>query len=266
MANDNLLAIGSDVKTVKGQKKGYLTGILYLAPAQSGDVKTKTGAVVNVCPNASPECIALCLNTAGRGAFSSVQAGRLRKTRLLFADRAGFMATLRENVKRLIRVAAKNRYVPVVRLNGTSDIGWESEGFGIMQAFPDVQFYDYTKSAVRMWRYLDGRMPSNYHLTFSRSETNDSDALGVLSRGGNVAVVFATRRGESLPTTWQGYRVIDGDTSDARFTDERAPLVARGWPSDKTLTQAPGYVVGLRAKGRAKTHVGGFVVPVPVTA
>jgi hypothetical protein len=255
MALDKLLTIGQDAKTVKGQKKGYLTGILYLAPAQSGDVRSPSGAVVNVCPNASPECIALCLNTAGRGIFDSTQNGRKRKTRLLFADRKAFMATLRENVKRLLRIAGRNGYTPVVRLNGTSDIGWESESFGIMQAFPDVQFYDYTKSATRMWRYLDGRLPGNYHLTFSRSETNEADCLGVLSRGGNVAVVFSTLRHTAFPSTWNGYPVIDGDESDLRFLDGGATH------KGQTGGAHSGLVVGLRAKGRAKTHAGGFVVP-----
>ena len=251
MALDRLLTIGHDAKTVKGQKKGYLTGILYLAPAQTARIYSSSGAVVNVCPNATPECKALCLNTAGRGIFDSIQDGRKRKTRLLFADRQAFMVTLRENVKRLLRIAGRNDYIPVVRLNGTSDIGWESESFGIMQAFPDVQFYDYTKSAIRMWRYLDGRLPSNYHLTFSRSETNEADCLGVLSRGGNVAVVFGTRRGDALPKHWHDYKVLDGDESDLRFLDHDPTSVAR----------FPGLVIGLRAKGKAKTHSGGFVVP-----
>jgi hypothetical protein len=256
MALDRLLTIGHDAKTVKGQKQGYLTGILYLAPWKSAGIRSHdvdgTGgrnSIVNVCPNASLECVALCLNTAGRGAFDSIQQGRLRKTRLLFADRQAFMATLRDNVKRLLRMAERQGFTPCVRLNGTSDIGWESEGFGIMQAFPAVQFYDYTKSAVRMWRYLDGRMPANYHLTFSRSECNDADALGVLSSGGNVAVVFTTRRGEPLPTTWCDYPVIDGDESDLRFLDGASTRPAH-----------IGLVVGLRAKGRAKTHRGGFIV------
>ena len=31
-----LLSIGSDAKTVKGEKRGYLTGICYLAPIAGG--------------------------------------------------------------------------------------------------------------------------------------------------------------------------------------------------------------------------------------
>ena len=45
----NLLSIGSDAKTVKGQKYGYYTGIQYLAPSNAS-------GVINTCPNASKGC------------------------------------------------------------------------------------------------------------------------------------------------------------------------------------------------------------------
>lgn len=245
----DLLSVSADAKTRKGESKGYLTGILYLAPYTSGGGK-------NLCPNASPECVALCLNTAGRGVFDSVQAGRRRKTREFFADRKAFVARLVAEVGALARKARRLGMVPLIRLNGTSDIGWEA--FGIMDAHPDVQFYDYTKSPARMRRWLDGKLPSNYHLTFSRSECNDAAALDVLARGGNVAVVFATKRGAPLPAAWRGYPVIDGDVSDVRPDDPGAFNPANGAAS----MGARGVVVGLRAKGRARAHVGGFVVAV----
>ena len=61
-----LLTIGNDPKTIKGEKLGYKTGILYLSPAdQSG--------IVNLCQRASAGCAIACLNTAGRGKMSGVQ-------------------------------------------------------------------------------------------------------------------------------------------------------------------------------------------------
>jgi hypothetical protein len=110
---------------------------------------------------------------------------------------------------------------------------------------PSIQFYDYTKVPARMRRYLAGKLPANYSLTFSRSEKNEAECLSVLAQGGNVAVVFATRKGEPLPATWHGYRVIDGDLSDVRYLDPR------------------NVVVGLRAKGSAKHDKTGFVVRIP---
>jgi hypothetical protein len=241
-----LLSVNADAKTTKGQGMGYLTGILYLAPHQSARIRSRSGEIVNVCPFAT-KCKAPCLVSAGRGAMSNVQRGRVRKTRLLFKDRAGFVSSLGKDIGALVRKAERQGMTPTARLNGTSDLGWES--YGIMGQYPDVQFYDYTKSPARMRRYLAGKMPPNYHLTFSWSGTNASDCADILQRGGNVAVPFSTPKGRPLPELWsipgvgfKRYRVIDGDKTDLRFLDPR------------------GVIVGLRAKGKAKHDASGFTV------
>ena len=66
-----------------------------------------------------------------------------------------------------------------------------------------------------------------------------------LASGVNVAVVFNTRKGKALPTTWNSLPVIDGDAHDLRFLDPRTPH---------------GIIIGLRAKGRARKDTSGFVV------
>ena len=142
-----------------------------------------------------------------------------------------------------------------------SDIPWEK--FGIMERFPNIQFYDYTKNFVRAMDHAKGRLPGNYHLTFSRSEENEARCLNVLDAGGNVAVVFGIKSPNSkqvakaerepdyaeqfkLPTEWMGYKVIDGDKTDLRFLDPKT---------------RPGVVVGLRTKGNAfKDDTSGFIV------
>lgn len=225
----NLLSIESDAKTRKGSARGYLTGILYLAP-------DRISGAINVCPNASPACRQACLYSAGRGSFSNVQKARIEKTVFYVKDRESFLSTLKANVQSLYTKAKAKRMTPTVRLNGTSDIGWER--YTVFQEFPKVRFYDYTKSKARMLAFLSGSMPSNYSLTFSRSETNESDALDILSMGGNVSVVFRS----TLPKTWNGYPVINGDETDLRFLDPK------------------GVVVGLIAKGKAKKDTSGFVV------
>lgn len=220
----NLLTI-NNYKTLKGERMGILTGILHLAPY------TLSG--VNVCPMASEGCSSACLNTAGRGAFSTVQQARIRRTEMFFKERDKFMDLLRKDIEALRKKAMLLGMKPAVRLNGTSDIDWRR--FGIFEAYPDVQFYDYTKVYRRM---VEAR-PSNYHLTFSRSECNDSEALNVLSQNGNVAVVF-----KEIPDFWHGYKVVFGDESDVRFGDEQ------------------GVVVGLLAKGKARKDKTGFVVTI----
>lgn len=233
-----LLSINADAKTIKGNSKGYLTGVLYLAPYDlSGH---------QVCPKASAGCAAACLNTAGRGVYNNVQQSRIAKTQRLFNDRAAFTAELVKDIEALIRKAQRERMIPVVRLNGTSDIPWEKfacvrngvKYASIMEAFSDVQFYDYTKI---LNRHKALSLP-NYHLTFSLSEDNDKSAIKALAQGYNVAVVMDVGRSEPKPATWGGFPAINGDETDLRFLDPNG-----------------GHIVGLFPKGKGRKDASGFV-------
>lgn len=222
-----LLQVSSDAKTVKGERYGILTGILYLAPADSS-------GVINVCPKAGL-CKGPCLNTAGRGAFDNVQQARIAKTRYMVEHPEAFLDSLRYDVEALVRKATRLKLRPAVRLNGTSDR--PKTAMQLAGEYPGVQFYDYTKLPRPWLRIMD-----NYHLTFSYDGPgNLLDSLDALRHAVNVAVVFDTPKGRPLPRSWRGYRVIDGDLSDLRFRD-------------------PAHVVvGLRAKGRARKDTSGFV-------
>jgi hypothetical protein len=227
MSKATYLSIDTNAKTVKGQKKGFLTGILYLAPA---DLSGK-----NLCPHASAGCKAACLFTAGRGAMNPIKQARLRKTMDFLRDKNAFCESIKKEIASLVKKAAKKGMTACIRLNGTSDLPFHS--MGIMQSFPDVQFYDYTPNKDRMTYFLAGKLPPNYHLTFSRKEDNDQAVDYVLVAGGNVAVVF-----NQIPSTWKGFPVVDGDETDLRFLDGK------------------NVVVGLKAKGKAKKDTSGFVV------
>ena len=231
MKSPALLNIDQNHKTVKGQKKGYMTAILYLAPVNLSGYQ--------VCPQASAGCRAACLNTAGHGKAKFVQAARIRKTKMYFEDRQTFMSQLSAEISALVIRAKKANMVPVIRLNGTSDIAWETTT--IMEQFPEIQFYDYTKQYKRMKRFLtDKTWPKNYHLTFSLAEDNDAAAETTLLMGGNVAVVFAEPKKEY----WIGQahmKVVLGDEDDLRFLDKK------------------NVIVGLTAKGRARKDTSGFV-------
>lgn len=235
----NILSIGADAKTVKGQKLGFLTGILYLAPSDlSGH---------QVCPMAKlAGCEAPCLNSAGRGAFSNVQAARIAKTKRFFDDRAGFMADLVYSIDALIRKAERLGLTPLVRLNGTSDIAFENipvivRGFNyanIFNAYPELAFYDYTKHPSRK------NIPANYDLTFSYSGVESFKPIiekAVYNKNlARIAVVFD--RAENIPERFLFSDVVPGDNSDVRHLDAR------------------GVVVGLYAKGKARNDRSGFVV------
>jgi hypothetical protein len=150
-----LLSVEADAKTDKGTASGYLTGILYLAPGQ-------LAGVGNLCPHASAGCLAACLFTAGRaGIFEAVNAARVMRTRFLHDNRAGFIAMLKGEISALIRKAKRRNLRPVVRLNGTSDLPWETLAPELFAEFPRLRFYDYTKSSRRALAFAAGKLPRN---------------------------------------------------------------------------------------------------------
>jgi hypothetical protein len=234
-------------KAIKARKYGYLNAINYMAPAD-------TGGRGNLCPHASAGCKALCLGWySGQAgmvakanedtAVNNVRASRKAKVEMFMRDRRAFMAEMVGAIGRA-KVTARNKRLKLcVRLNGATDIAWEGarlpDGKNVFEAFPRLQFVDYTKSKRRALAHAAGKLPANYHLTFSRSETNEADCLEVLAAGGNVAVVF----GGEFPPMWNGYRVVSGDEHDLRHLDGR------------------GVVIALTPKGRrAKADMSGFVV------
>ena len=185
---------------------------------------------------ASEGCKKACLYTAGHGAFSNVQQGRINKTRWFMQDRQSFLTQLKKEISNHIKNCDKKGYIPCVRLNGTSDISWEN--YNIIQAFPNVQFYDYTKIYKRALKYVNGQYPSNYHITYSLNEDNKKEAFEILKLRGNISAVFR----KYLPKTYQGYTVINADDTDLRFTDDN------------------NIIAGLVAKGQAKKDYSGFVL------
>ena len=224
-------------KTSKGEELGYITYGLHLAPAKLSGY--------NVCSSASKGCASACLNTAGRGKFDMVQNARIAKTQKFFSDKNGFLWQLAKEIGNAIKLSAKKDMIPCFRLNLTSDLPWENlkvESHGkklsLMEMFPDVQFYDYTKHFNRMEKYVRGEMPKNYHLTYSRSECNQKLVEIIAKLGGNIATVFRNE----LPKNWLGKEVIDGDLHDLRFLDKKK------------------VIVGLVEKGLAKKDATGFVV------
>jgi hypothetical protein len=237
-----LLSTGNP-KILKGMSQGYMTYILHLAPANVSGYET--------CPKRTAGCTLACLNTAGRGGMfrkgentNVIQEARKRKTRLFFENRIEFMRLLVADIQLAIKQSSKQAMIPVFRLNGTSDLAWEKypvvvdgiEYNNVFNAFPNVQFYDYTKILGRKVQNIP-----NYHLTFSAADGNDLDVSRAMSAGMNVAVVFGVPKSQDLPTEYQGRVVFNGDESDLRFLD----------PS--------GVVVGLYAKGKAKKDTSGFV-------
>jgi hypothetical protein len=106
----------------------------------------------------------------------------------------------------------------------------------IFEAFPSLQFYDYTKISNRK------NIPENYDLTYSYSGVQGYQKYVqiALSAGMRIAAVF--RKRTEIPSSFMGLDVVDGDNSDLRHLD---PL---------------GVIVALYAKGKAKKDLSGFVI------
>lgn len=238
---ETLLGLDTNAKTIKGERYGIKTAILYLMPAM--------GSGVNLCAMAAiAKCDGPCLFTAGRGAMSNVMLSRLRKTLFFNQYRDGFMALLSREIATYERKAKREGFKLVVRLNGTSDIRFENialplnEAPNIFELHPNVQFYDYTKLANRK------NIPGNYDLTFSYSGVPAYAPFvsRAVANGDRIAVVFRSRAvvDQMLANneTFLGLPVVDGDDSDIRHLDPK------------------GAIVALYAKGKAKRDQSGFVV------
>lgn len=215
----DVLTINGDAKTSKGNGNVFLTAIQYFAPADF--------CGVNVCPMAN-SCKDSCLFSAGRGKFESVTRARAIKTLAYLLDRNRYLDNLRRNIQKFIKHCTKYKLQPVIRLNGTSDLNWKV----IYKEFPEVQFYEYTKVPS----LILGNKLNNVDYTFSMDETNEKTALNIAKHGYRVAVVFM-----SIPMLYSGLPVFNGDETDLRFMDPISCIIA------------------LKAKGKAKQDVSGFV-------
>lgn len=227
----------ASTKTVKGEKLGYMTAILYLTPNEG------------ICPLARlAGCMEGCLYSSGRGAFNSVQKARQAKTNFWYENRRAFLLSLCADIWSLKWSEKAREYKLLIRLNGTSDIPWENYPIAlpnetnqtIFQIFSDVQFYDYTKHPSRK---LEGKIGcDNYDLTYSFSAiTPKPISIKGLKNPFNSRAAVVFQRKEDIPQTFRSWSVIDGDDTDIRHIEPK------------------NVVVALYAKGKAKKDTTGFV-------
>ena len=212
------LILGSNYKLQKSGKVDVRTIGLTLAP--STDSVPYGG--INTCPKAG-QCKDACLKYSGHNVIPYNQLVKVARTVAMVKHYAAFKAQCERELSAHIKYCESKNIVPAFRPNMMSDVIKLSRHFA--RKFPSLRVYDYTKVPGSIGHKSN---PSNLHLTLSRDENNESKALELLAAGHNVAVVFAS---DSLPDSWKGFPVIDGDEHDVRFLD------------------APGSVVGLRLKG-----------------
>ena len=210
-------AVNSSAKILKNEKYNELTYIIYLAPANLSGYE--------VCPMRTEECTKACLFGSGQVIMDKTNRivnSRINKTQMFFEDREYFMSWVVDEINKAKKKAEKKNMKFSIRINGTSDIDptlFKLNGKTLFEIFPDVQFYDYTKVAKR-FRLLEKY--SNYDLTYSFSGRNWNECQEILDNNrGRVAVVFE----KSLPETYKGYKVVDGDAYDMRYVDDQGVIV-----------------------------------------
>ena len=185
-------------------------------------------SLLDVCEQASPQCKAMCLYTAGRGVFTNVQQARINRTKLFFEKNKEFLELLFKEITIFEAYCKEHEVQGNIRLNGTSDLDfiifYNKINKDIFQLFPELNFYDYTKDYSRETSY------ENYYLLYSRTEETSIETVkSLVEADKNVAVVF-----DEVPEEWHNIKVINGDINDLRLNDES------------------GVIVGLKAKGKAK--------------
>lgn len=220
---------------------GSNTKIAKSIKSMGGEVRIASLSLMpddSICPARHiAGCAKPCLNTAGRGAFSNVQQARKRKSDWWHDDRPGFLAQLRKEMHAFIKSCKRQGVKPVFRLNTISDIQWE-KFLDIEGEFGDAFFYDYTKLANRL-----GKTPSNYKLMFSFSAKVEYAPQVVKALSTDVPMTVVFRGG--LPSRYMGRAVVDGDESDIHNVNQGK------------------VIIGLRAKGKAKSDDSDFVIDNP---
>lgn len=211
--------LGSVNFTAKHQKAfnfNELTYALYLSPANTSGYE--------VCPKRTEECTVACLHESGYNRIdskNSINESRIKKTKLFFENREFFMHFLIDEIKGAYLKALNQEYSFSARLNNVSDVSPERfklKNLNILEIFPEVQFFDYTKVLSRI-KLLD-KYP-NYDLTFSYSGENWDECQEALKNNVRVAVVFK----DKVPEEYKGIQVVSGDEYDMRYRDPKNVIV-----------------------------------------
>jgi hypothetical protein len=208
--------LGKANHSAKMAKSGKYNELVYSVYLASSDASG-----YNVCPMANVFCKNACLNYAGYGRYNNIQQSRIKKTRLFFENRELFMKILFHEIEKYRKKAIKEQKRFSVRFNATSDINLKQlklNGVNVLEQFPGVQFYDYTK--VYKYLFLANEY-SNLDMTFSYSGENWDECQSALDNGFRVSAIFQ----EQLPDYFRGYPVIDGDSYDMRYLDPNNVIV-----------------------------------------
>ena len=199
-------SVNSSQKIVKGEKLNFDTLVLYLSASKN--------AGVDLCKFASTGCRLACLVASGhallesRAGKNTIAISRIVKTWLTVYRRDIAESVLCAEIESAKKRAEKRGRKFAVRINGTSDLCFND----VINAFPNVQFYDYTKDPERV------ALP-NYHLTFSYADLSKlriKHYRQALKRGQSIAFPVIASDFEEACEMPDCYSM---DNTDLRFLD-----------------------------------------------
>ncbi len=243
------------------QETAYLVGTLFLSAQKNimnapyyginYDEKAVNLQKVNLCKKATNGCAISCIYHQGilkNSDFSKhkMKQARIKRTLRFLIQREDFFNQLIKEIKALVRKAKRKDLIPCIQLNGTSDILWEKEKFiyedieykNIMELFPTLSFFDYTKYDILKSRK---KLPKNYFLTYSRAGKHKGvlvdpweDLKNILNNKIDVAIIFTKEIKDYILENrkYNDYKIIDGDLYNCRIydrvqrEDERGLIIA----------------------------------------
>ncbi|RXJ97634.1 hypothetical protein CRU98_12935 [Arcobacter sp. CECT 8986] len=219
--NDNTITATLYLAAQKNIMHAPMYGIEY-------DNKKINLSKVNLCKKSTNGCVAACIYHNGlfqNSHFSKnkIKQARIKRTFKFLLQKNEFFEKLIKEIKSLKRKAKKENLRLLIQLNKTSDILWEKEEFeykeesykNIMEFFPDVEFFDYTKYDILKNRK---KLPQNYTLIYSRAGMNkgkliDSweDLKAYLNKNISIALVCSYDiKNELLNNeTYDDYNIYD---------------------------------------------------------
>lgn len=182
-----------------------------------------------VCGRSTRGCRSGCVTAMSANAlFERSQMSRLgRHLFLMFRPASAFALMARQlEAARFEHGRRGARW----RVNVSDDLRVELVAPGLFSVAPRP--YSYTK-----WTPAERPGRPGLQLVYSASETtSDEQVVEWCSAGHRVAVVMDVRKSASLPATWNGIKVVDGDETDDLWS------------------HPGGVVVGLRAKGEVEVR------------
>lgn len=243
------------------EETSYIVGTLFLSAQKNVmnapyygieyDEKAVNLQKVNLCKKATNGCSISCIYHQGilkNSDFSKhkIKQARIKRTLRFLTQREDFFAQIIKEIKALVRKCTRKNAIAAIQLNGTSDILWEKEKFtyeekeykNLMELFPEISFFDYTKYDILKSRK---KLPKNYYLTYSRAGKHKGVLVDpweslqvILDNKIDIAVIFSKEMKNHVleNRSYNDYKIIDGDLYNCRTydriqrEDERGLIIA----------------------------------------